>query len=626
MKIVFFVYHAGFVRNFEPVLRALAEQGCTIHLCVDVVRNEWELTLANQLVAAYPGISMGRPPVRRVPTTWMRLAATVRHALDYLRYLHPDYSAADGLRLRAEERTPRSVAWLGSRLGRMGFAWVRRGMAALRAIERAIPTVPEVNRFLQREAPDLVVVTPLVDFGSQQVDYIKSAQRLGLRTAVWVASWDNLTNKGLLRVRPDRLFVWNEVQKREAVEFHDIPPDRVVITGAQTFDQWFGRRPRRSREEFCAHVGLEPARDIILYLGSSRQIAPDEVGFAASWLRLLRASDSSALARASILFRPHPGRVPEWLPLASIGSPHVAVWPRDARANAFDPDFNDDYFESMYYARLVVGVNTSGMIESAILGKPVHTWRTPEFADAQAGTRHFQYLVSVNGGLLHVATSASEHLQMLNEALSSPPEPDGRARRFVEAFVRPYGLEEPATPRFVAAVQQLLREPAPAIAAPGLVSRASRPLLRLAAPLVIAATSDRSLGETILRAAIAVVVSVAVVAYRAAALFSADGPVRRAGPRLSRTTRVGYKRLQRGARNVQAAGRTLARDARKRREQWRRDAYHWRRRAARGTRETAKGARKALRRTGRDGRKIVRRVSRRCMHGAVGLVRRFTGL
>ena len=35
--------------------------------------------------------------------------------------------------------------------------------------------------------------------------------------ALPVLSWDNLTNKGLIRVQPDQVFVWNEAQKAEAV-------------------------------------------------------------------------------------------------------------------------------------------------------------------------------------------------------------------------------------------------------------------------------------------------------------------------------------------------------------------------------------------------------------------------
>ncbi len=57
---------------------------------------------------------------------------------------------------------------------------------------------------------------------------------------------------------PDRVLVWNPMQRQEAVELHGLPADRVVVTGAQCYDQWFGRQPSRSREDFCARVGLDP--------------------------------------------------------------------------------------------------------------------------------------------------------------------------------------------------------------------------------------------------------------------------------------------------------------------------------------------------------------------------------
>ena len=50
---------------------------------------------------------------------------------------------------------------------------------------------------------------------------------------------------------------------------HGVPPERVVVTGAHCYDQWFGRQPSRSRERFCARVGLRPDRPFVLYLCSS---------------------------------------------------------------------------------------------------------------------------------------------------------------------------------------------------------------------------------------------------------------------------------------------------------------------------------------------------------------------
>lgn len=60
-------------------------------------------------------------------------------------------------------------------------------------------------------------VTPLVDFVSYQIDYVKTAKRLGIPVSMAVASWDNLTNKGTVNVQPDQVIVWNNEQKREVV-------------------------------------------------------------------------------------------------------------------------------------------------------------------------------------------------------------------------------------------------------------------------------------------------------------------------------------------------------------------------------------------------------------------------
>ena len=92
------------------------------------------------------------------------------------------------------------------------------------------------------------------------MEFLKSARALGIPAATLVASWDNLTNKGLLKWQPEQVFVWNELQRREAIELHGMPPDRVTATGAGLFDTWFDRRPSGPRDDFVRAIGLDPAR------------------------------------------------------------------------------------------------------------------------------------------------------------------------------------------------------------------------------------------------------------------------------------------------------------------------------------------------------------------------------
>src|SRR6185437_6945977 len=107
------------------------------------------------------------------------------------------------------------------------------------------------------QRPDVLVLSPHLMPGARHAEYVKSARALGIPTCVCIASWDNLSSKQLLRELPDRVVVWNDVQRREAREIHGVPDDRIVVTGAQGFDLWFDWRPR-PREEFAARVGLDP--------------------------------------------------------------------------------------------------------------------------------------------------------------------------------------------------------------------------------------------------------------------------------------------------------------------------------------------------------------------------------
>jgi FkbM family methyltransferase len=241
--------------------------------------------------------------------------------------------------------------------------------------------------------------------------------------------------------------------KEEAVRFHRIPAERVVVTGAAAFDHWFDWRPSTSREAFCERIGLRSDRPYLLYLCSSRFIAPDEVPFVHRWAERIRASHN-AVGDAGILVRPHPQNADQWRGIDLSALRNVIIWPRAGSAPV-DVESRNEYFDSMYHSAAVVGLNTTAEIESAIVGRGVFTALTPEFRDTQEGTLHFRHLREVNGGLVHVACDLAEHVAQLERALEKSTEDAERCRRFVQAFVRPHGLEVPATPRLVQALETL---------------------------------------------------------------------------------------------------------------------------------------------------------------------------
>ena len=245
--------------------------------------------------------------------------------------------------------------------------------------DRAIPLSERVQRFVREEHPDVVLVTPHLMPASTDVHYARSAGATGVPTAICVASWDNLSSKQLLRVVPDLVTVWNDTQKEEATGLHGVPADRVVSTGAQCFDHWFGWQPR-PREQFCARVGLDPSKPYIVYLGGA--LFPTtmiEADYCRRWIEAVRASDEPALRTAGILVRPHPKRVEEWRTRDFSDFEGVVVWPENVDFPA-EQATRADYFDSIHHSAVAFGINTTAMIEAGIIGKAVHTITVPEFA------------------------------------------------------------------------------------------------------------------------------------------------------------------------------------------------------------------------------------------------------
>jgi len=455
MRVLFVMHYPGYLRYYDSVVHELAARGHEVTVAFSKEEKQEEG------LEALPHPSGRVTKTRRVPRrrdVWRPTALLLRALADYARYLHPRYADAEQLRRRHEKFLPRGLGFM-KRLPSFDARVVRALHRALERLERAIPSSPELESFVAEHEPDVVVISPLLADLGHQTDLAKSARELGIPTVFGVASWDHLTTKGVLKARPDRTIVWNETQRDEAREFHYLSPDEVTVTGAQPFDRWFGRAPSLDRAAFCGKVGLPPEHPFVLFLGSTASISvPDaERRFVLGWIEALRSSPDPAVRELSVLIRPHPYNLGHWATADLTGHGRVAVWPRYG-ANPADDRDRADYFDSMFHSAATVGINTSAMIEAAIVGRPVLTVRAPEFVGTQGGTVHFNYLLPEHGGFVRVATTIEEHLAQLGEVLADPDAAGEELSRFVASFVRPQGVERPSTPIVADAIEAAARE------------------------------------------------------------------------------------------------------------------------------------------------------------------------
>jgi FkbM family methyltransferase len=469
MRILFILKQAGYLRHFNSVVAALAERGHTVR----VACQDGEQGLPSGLESR-PGVS-ATVCRRKRGDEWTQYASLVRRSADYLRYLAPAFRLSRKLRERAFAKLVQTLS-NGLREAPPEWAEVALGLTEeeqdrlrrLHAmIEGLIPPDDGIRRFLEEENPELVLITPLIDIGSGQAEYVKACRALDIPIGMVLFSWDNLSTKGLIHEMPDSVLVWNELQVKEAIELHGVPAKRLVVTGAPRFDEFFALKPSVGREEFYALLGFDAAEPIVLYLGSSKFVAEREEAFIRTWIEAVRADPR--LARANILIKPHPdlnrawGEEGERVGWTGPGGEvkcrlsHPLPFPRVAvtRARFTGAQF---LYDCLHHSAAVVGLNTSAELEAAIVGRPVLTVRAPEdLVDGQESTLHFHYLLEEHGGFVKSAGSLPEHLGQLASALAGGF--DGLATvEFVRSFLRPAGLEQPATDGFVSAVERLPKQ------------------------------------------------------------------------------------------------------------------------------------------------------------------------
>ncbi len=448
MRILLFTWPAR-LQRFLDVLLELSAAGHEVVVASPSTRSA-DLPGA---LAGLPGLSVTRYDEAPDPEA-ARTKALLRMAQDYLWYLEPHARAAGFNRRRALDFLVRELThgaegadphWPDPvvELPQDEVASLRR---LLRRLDERLPAEPHLLDLIQAQRPDVVLVTPLVLSGSRQPEVLRAARAAGVPSGFLVYSWDNLTNKGLIHGRPDRVFVWNDVQKAEAVDLHGIPADAVTVTGAPRWDAFFALRPSQTRDTFLESHGLVPGRPLVLYLGSTSAVVPDETLVIERWLHELRTR--AALRDVNVLVRPHPREALMW-----------SGWEPDHPGVALDraPRAADQgLYDQLAHADAVVGLNTSAQIEAAILGTPVLTFAGGALAPGQAGSVHFFYLLESGGGAVGYAETLAEHAQQLERTLAGDFDREAIAE-FVRSFVRPHGVERAASPLLVEAILELGR-------------------------------------------------------------------------------------------------------------------------------------------------------------------------
>ncbi len=269
---------------------------------------------------------------------------------------------------------------------------------------------------------------------------LRVAHHLGIPTAAFIFSWDNLTSRGRLLTPYDHYLMWNEGMRTQLLELYpQISPEQVYVTGTPQFDFHFKPEFHLSRDELARRVGLDPARAFILYTTGMDPDFAEEHRTVRTVIDFLQTLPQEA--RPQLLVRTYiKGTSPEMLALAEEmrGNPDVIFPPILWDRQWVMPLQDDLYIYTNLLRHTALGINGASTVtlELMMVDKPViNLGFEPPGSDLpryMRFSRHIGYEhyrpVAASGGVM-VARSVDELKSMILRGLAQPAaDREARAR------------------------------------------------------------------------------------------------------------------------------------------------------------------------------------------------------
>jgi hypothetical protein len=244
--------------------------------------------------------------------------------------------------------------------------------------------MPKFDSFVYRERPyknlfnkykpDLVFLPDVHSI--QDVTVLREAKRQKIKTIGMPGSWDHFP-KRFEPLRVDKLMVWNEVIKKEAIELQNYDSKNVFITGAPYYDIFTKNEFLLSREDFFNKFNLNQNKKLIFYSSGSKY-APDDGDVVDIILKSIKENKFNKSAQ--IFLRPYPGVkfdhdkfdkfnnedliYVDWIkPKKIFGHSGHSWYP------TIDSIFH--FYNTLYHSDIIVNTYSSVSVEASALLKPI---------------------------------------------------------------------------------------------------------------------------------------------------------------------------------------------------------------------------------------------------------------
>jgi hypothetical protein len=349
----------------------------------------------------------------------------------------------------------------------------RYGLELLSSLERRssrrFRSTDYYTRLFKEMKPSLVFNCSHVHAGLA-VQAVQAAHWLGIPTAAFVFSWDNLTSQGRIVPSYDYYLVWNSAIREQLLQqYPSVRSDRVLVTGTPQFDFHFRPEFRWSRDEFCRRVGADPSRPIVLYSTGMANHMPGEPEIVERIASLLRGMPE--FGPPQLLVRVYPKDRTGRFEYLKQKCPEILFPEVPWEAAWLTPKTEDNYLLTNTLQHAAVGINVASTIslELCMFDVPVINvgYNPPETEVEEVDYARYysfdHYRQVVASGAVEVADSEGDLHHKLVNALSHPE----RGREERKALLRRFfdnSLDGRSSARMACVLEMLASRTRPATA------------------------------------------------------------------------------------------------------------------------------------------------------------------
>ncbi len=285
------------------------------------------------------------------------------------------------------------------------------------------------KHIFEKHKPDLVFIPDVI--GLQGIGILREAKRQKIKTLGMCGSWDHFAKK-YEPLKVDRLLVWNEVLKKEAVELHNYNENNVFAVGVPQYDLFARKNLLMERKEFFDKFNLDMEKALIFFASEAKH-SPDDGDIVEMMLNFMK--ENKFLSGAQIFLRPYPGVKFDHQKFDKFnGASNLYInWIEldksfGMASHPWIPTLDRmiDFMNIIYHSDIIINTYSSISVEASAFLKPIININFDGYKKRpfNKSVKRFELLshykhVSETGGV-RMAGNEKDLLDAINEFLSNP--------------------------------------------------------------------------------------------------------------------------------------------------------------------------------------------------------------